>query len=280
MPEAVRTYLAIAQSDRAWLLDRFVCPADRLGELAKQLIAHGLQDRGESLDVTVIGAPVGSVIELKERIKADREACRQHSTVMATGYEIRLLDEIDVAAAAKALNAADLGEDGLDLYVELGWTNDLSDRMHEVIENLEDGGMKARTGGVTADAFPTAASLAVFIYEIANVDVPFKFTAGLHQPIRYLDSGDNAHHHGFLNVMAAAALAIDQDLNRREIEEILLIEDANEFQFGEEGFSVLGKEIDLDGIDSFWDVFGGFGSCSVDEPLEGLVKLGLAEASR
>jgi len=57
---------------------------------------------------------------------------------------------------------------------------------------------KIRTGGLTADAYPSAEDLAGFLHRAAVACVPFKATAGLHHPL------PSPPMHGFVNVFLAA----------------------------------------------------------------------------
>ena len=69
---------------------------------------------------------------------------------------------------------------------------------------------KIRTGGVSADAIPSAAQVAEFLAACAEAKVPFKATAGLHHPLRsvqkltYEPGSASALMHGFINVFVAA----------------------------------------------------------------------------
>ncbi len=75
------------------------------------------------------------------------------------------------------------------------------------------GAAKVRTGGTTPAAIPSPTALADFLYECAQRGLPFKATAGLHHavrscyPLTYERDSATAVMHGFLNVIAAAALA-------------------------------------------------------------------------
>jgi len=57
---------------------------------------------------------------------------------------------------------------------------------------------KIRTGGLTPDAYPSAEELAGFLHRAAAARVPFKATAGLHHPLPAPPM------HGFVNVFLAA----------------------------------------------------------------------------
>ncbi|HEY6212378.1 MAG TPA: hypothetical protein VIW45_08840 [Vicinamibacterales bacterium] len=154
------------------------------------------------------------------------------------------------------------------VYVEV---TDLS-----LIKVLAERGLRAkiRTGGVTADAFPTVDRIAAFIRECAAYGVPFKATAGLHHPIRcvrpltYEPDAPRGTMHGFVNVFLAAAL-IDH------AEEILMETDAGAFAFDDDTASWRGHRIATSDLARVRNEFAiSFGSCSFDEPVADLKDLG------
>ncbi len=84
-----------------------------------------------------------------------------------------------------------------------------------LIDAIKRGGAfaKARTGGVTSDAFPKAVDVARFMIRCRDAGVAFKLTAGLHHPIRgeyrltYEDDAPCGAMFGYLNMFVGAALA-------------------------------------------------------------------------
>jgi hypothetical protein len=123
---------------------------------------------------------------------------------------------------------------------------------------------KIRTGGLTADAIPSAAALAGFLVRRA----PFKATAGLHHPIR-------AEMHGFLNVFAAAVLAW-HGANAPVLIDLLEESDASAFAFSDEALVWRGHRITTAQIEEARRAFAhSFGSCSFEEPVSELRGLGL-----
>ena len=80
---------------------------------------------------------------------------------------------------------------------------------HNSDEDTATFGYKLRTGGVTADAFPTSAQIARALVTAATHQLPIKFTAGLHHPIRQFRDEVKTKMHGFLNVLGAAVLAAE-----------------------------------------------------------------------
>ncbi|WP_320778695.1 hypothetical protein [Streptomyces sp. CRN 30] len=68
-------------------------------------------------------------------------------------------------------------------------------------------GAKLRCGGVRADLFPSPAEVAHVLTACARAGVPLKATAGLHHAVRHHDPGTGFTHHGYLNLLLAAARA-------------------------------------------------------------------------
>ena len=118
---------------------------------------------------------------------------------------------------------------------------------------------KVRCGGTV---LPSVPRLAEFVEACRRLEVPFKATAGLHHPVR---QGDE---HGFLNLLAAAVFGDE--------EEALAEEDASAFRASAETFTWRDHSADTDQIARIRaDLFVGFGSCSAQEPIDGLGELGL-----
>jgi hypothetical protein len=122
---------------------------------------------------------------------------------------------------------------------------------------------KFRTGGLAAELFPTPIELAAVICACRDRDLPFKLTAGLHHAIRHTDPETGFVHHGFLNILVAAAHAA-ADAEVAEVASVLAGTDP--VPLIEAARQVLSQDRPL------WI---GFGSCSVTEPLEDLSRLGL-----
>lgn len=151
------------------------------------------------------------------------------------------------------------------------------------MDRIVDGDAKLRTGGLTPDAIPAAADLADFLHRAALRKLAFKATAGLHHPIRsdraltYDVQSPRASMHGFVNVFAAAAFAwhgMERELLRAIIEE----SDANAFCFDDRELRWRGQTLSTAQLlAARRDFAHSFGSCSFEEPLEDLRKLGWLE---
>lgn len=137
---------------------------------------------------------------------------------------------------------------------------------------------KIRMGGVKPEAIPSTSEVAAFISSCAERRLPFKATAGLHHPIRsmqpltYRDDAPHAVMHGFINVLMASAFAWDGE---PDVESIIEETDASAFSFDERAHwrdkSLSENQIRESRINFIHSV----GSCSFDEPVRDLQKLGL-----
>ncbi|MEV0898879.1 hypothetical protein [Actinoplanes sp. NPDC049802] len=134
---------------------------------------------------------------------------------------------------------------------------------------LRDAGLrlKIRTGGVRADAFPSEAQLARALWSAVRGGLSFKLTAGLHDPIRHRDPATGFEHHGYLNVILATARA----LQGYDIERALADQDGDRVANAVAG-------IDEVLVKAVRHHFVSFGTCSISQPVDGLLRFGLLEA--
>lgn len=122
---------------------------------------------------------------------------------------------------------------------------------------------KFRTGGLSAEFFPAPETLAAAILGCRRRGLHFKLTAGLHRAVRHRDPVEGFDHHGFLNVLVAAGDAAE-GADLAELTATLASTDA-------EDLAARARKR----LDRPRPLLTGFGSCSVDEPLDDLLKLGL-----
>jgi hypothetical protein len=126
--------------------------------------------------------------------------------------------------------------------------------------------LKFRTGGATADLFPTSAQLAVCIETALDRELPFKCTAGLHNAVRHRDEDTGFEHHGFLNVLLATRTSLDGG-DPGEVARVLEESDGTVLAERVSG------DVEVAARTRRW--FTSFGSCSVLDAHEDLVELGL-----
>lgn len=136
----------------------------------------------------------------------------------------------------------------------------------EALDQLaERGGAypKFRTGGLAAELFPTPMDLASVIVACAERGLRYKLTAGLHHAVRHTDPATGFTHHGFLNVLVASAAAAAGE-KPAAVADLLALTTPDPLVREARGI--------LDADRPLWI---GFGSCSVAEPLDDLLDLGL-----
>ncbi|GAA4700582.1 hypothetical protein [Nocardioides conyzicola] len=193
--------------------------------------------------------------------------------VAIEGLEIALRDPADpvgaarrVVAAVDAARADGVLDDHVPIYVEIpascsepSWQA-AADEVAAAEHRL-----KLRTGGLDAHAFPSASKLAGWIDGALDRETPFKCTAGLHRAVRHTGD-DGFEHHGFLNVLVATRRAFDGSPVADVVE---LLEERETAVLVETA-----RELDLARARRW---FTSFGSCSVDEPLDDLLTLGLLD---
>jgi hypothetical protein len=136
-------------------------------------------------------------------------------------------------------------------------------------------GFKLRTGGVTPDAFPTSAQIARALVVPATHQVPIKFTAGLHHPIRQFRDEVKTKMHGFLNVLGAAILAAEHKWDEKQTAAMLEDENPKSFSFDDGFFAWREWKLDIKWLNNRRKFVTSFGSCSFDEPREDLRALNL-----
>ena len=266
MATAVRQYAEHLHSDAAWMLGRFIVPAARLQEFedaASALLPRDAETAPWTISVLGGTDPADDA----ERVWAfnERHAHQAIGRAVIDTMELRADDASAAERMARSVPA------GVTAYVEIPLAGDPSD----LIGVLRGVGAraKARTGGVTADAFPLPAAVARFIRACADAGVPFKATAGLHHPLRgdyrltYDAGSPTGTMYGFLNVFLAAALAA-QGLDLGELERILTEADPATLQFDGQGISWRGRRLDLDDLRHLRARAAvAFGSCSFSEPV-------------
>ena len=258
MPTAVANYAAYRAGPDAWALGRFVVPASRLDELAA---AAAPCVAGEPWRVSaLLGADAAADVR---RVGEFNERSSRLAAVDAVEFKAS-----DVAAVSRV---APLVPRGAEAYAELPVEPDPT----PLVTAVARAGLRAkvRTGGVTADAFPTSAQLARFIAACVAAGVPFKATAGLHHPLRatyrltYDADSATATMFGFLNVFLAAAL-LRAGGTVRDAEALLEESDPSALRVGDDAITWREHRFDTAALAAARRLAVSFGSCSFREPME------------
>jgi hypothetical protein len=267
MGNAVRKYDEYRKGPFSWMLGRFVVPAARLSEFEE---AHAaLPDNAGG--VWRLSVLVGPEVD-RDRQSIDGFRNRHLGSVTVDSIEAKAHRPEVITELPQRLPSEPT------VYVEIP----IAGEPTELIASMAAAGLnaKVRTGAVTADGFPMPAQLARFLALCATHKVPFKATAGLHHPLRkiyrltYETDSDSALMHGFLNLFLSAAFA------RRGMTETFLVDLLEErsfeaFRFGSESIGFRGEVLTDSDLKKCRDLAISFGSCSFEEPVADLHKLGL-----
>lgn len=270
MPEAVINYATYRNSNYNWMLGRFVVTAARLDEFyesARDFISRG---DGEPWRVSVVvGDHVYETLELIKEFNHEK----------GNGIVVDMV-EIKVDSRAVIDDAVENLPPATTAYFELAVDDKLSDLVSSL--SVAGQGAKIRTGGITPDAFPTTPEIIRFVRTCLAANVPFKATAGLHHPIRcfrpltYEADAPTGTMHGFLNLFLMTGFAREgykpaflEDVMEEEFEEVFRFDDQS--ATWRDDYTLNLWQLDAaraKGIQSF-------GSCSFDEPIADLQKLGV-----
>lgn len=149
-------------------------------------------------------------------------------------------------------------------------------RSNEVETPITSVGLKLRCAATDIQAAPVPANVAATIDLCHRLDIPMKFTAGLHQPLSRYNAKTGEMRYGFLNIFAAALLSWASCLATAQATICLTDDNPGNFHFDNKGLRWRDSTMATDEIQRIRrDRVISFGSCSFDEPLEALQALGL-----
>ena len=274
---ALRNQAEYVFSPDSWMLGAFVLPTEQFGA-TKQLLSQF--DAQHPLRVAALGPKTASADAFLEALDdadaATRSLSRHNVDLISISHlEMFLPHDVDIASLNEARSI--LGD--LPVFWEAP-----PDRAEQTIGLLSEFnsdadsatfGYKLRTGGVTSEAFPTSMQIAKALVTPATHQLPLKFTAGLHHPLRQYRNEVQTKMHGFLNVLGAAALAAEHRWDTDQTAVMLDDEDADSFSFTDDFFAWREWRIDTNRLQYRRRFVVSFGSCSFDEPRDDLRALNL-----
>jgi hypothetical protein len=277
LDSALRNQAEYVLSLDEWMLGAFVLPAEQF-VATKQLLSQF--DAQHPLRIAALGPKTASANAFLEALHdadaATRSLSRHNVDLISISHlEMFLPKDVDVAS----LNEARSIVGDLPVFWEAP-----PDRAEQTIALLAEFnsdadsptfGYKLRTGGVTADAFPTSMQIAKALVTPATHQLPLKFTAGLHHPLRQYREEVETKMHGFLNVLGAAVLAAEHRWDANQTATMLDEENADSFSFTDDFFAWREWRIDTKRLQYRRRFIVSFGSCSFDEPRDDLRALNL-----
>ena len=274
MTTSARNYAKYAAGPCSWALGRFIVPVSRLEEFNFSVADFSGGDGARPWKVSALaGSDLSGDLERIEafnRWHAERDARLKV-----------VIDTVEIKAATPELvdQAAKEPPDSIRVFFEMPIDRDPVGLLSAI--SMAGRSAKVRTGGVTRETFPPVGDLTRFLDASLRTGVMFKATAGLHHPIRgmhpltYEPDTPKAVMHGFLNLLLCAAFMYD-GMGPDEAGGVLAEEAATAFCFDREGVEWRGNRLAIPAIAAARSGFAfSFGSCSFEEPLEDLKRLGL-----
>ena len=255
---AARNYVAYRASEDRWMLGRFVVGVAKLPELRATIRAMKPVEPAWPVTVVVPDAPAATAV-----LRGPDDA-----TVRIESVEVRAHNVTDIALVARAADKA------REVYVEVP----LDATLDTMLDALVTAKLRAkvRTGGVTAEAFPSAEAVVRFIRGCIDRNLIFKATAGLHHPLRgsyrlsYDPKAPSGEMFGFLNVFLASSL-MRVGLPDDEAIALLVESDPSTITIEEHQIRWRDHAVDIEGIRTTRTKLATtFGSCSFREPVDEL----------
>jgi len=273
---ALQNHANYVRSPEAWMLNTFVLPVEQF-DAAKELLSPF--DPLHPLRVAALGPKTADAEAFLEALEKADTAIRSLSSnvdlISISHLEMFLPHDVRLPLLEEARSIVG------DLPVFWETPPDRADQTIALLAeynsdaDLATFGYKLRTGGVTADAFPISAQIAHALVAPATHQLPIKFTAGLHHPIRQFRDEVKTKMHGFLNVLGAAVLAAEHRWNAHQTATMLEDESSHSFSFTEDFLAWREWKISTERLQYRRKFVASFGSCSFDEPREDLRVLNL-----
>lgn len=207
MQTAVRNYAHYRAGGTGWMLGRFVCPTSGLEEFS--LRAEPLLPRDAGAIpwrlTAVASSDWDADLAAIAAFNARHRVCFEECGALVDAYEVRVSTVSDVERI-HALAPAELS-----VYCEVA-----PHAAELLLPAIAATGRRAklRAGGVTTEAFPSAAAIVQFLQACIAHGVVAKATAGLHHPVcglyrlTYADDAPVGPMFGYLNVFLAGALLL------------------------------------------------------------------------
>jgi hypothetical protein len=274
MRVAVPKYAAYREAPYAWLLGRFVLPLAQLEEFEHAFddLPSGQRSAPWTLSVLAgrnLQADARKIVDFNRR---HGDEGRNDARIESIELKVHSLDDVEAAVDT----IAEPGE----AYFEIGIASNPADWIGAV--RAASGRAKVRTGGVSAEMFPRVPDVARFLQLAAADRIAFKATAGLHHAVRgeYRvtpdEHSDHVFMHGFLNVFLAAGLAYCDRVSTDLLEAVLDERSGDAFVFDQTGVNLHGRRLTCEDLATTRHRFAtSYGSCSIEEPVEDLKRLGL-----
>ncbi|MFV1999152.1 MAG: hypothetical protein ACC654_02175 [Acidimicrobiia bacterium] len=275
MSGAVSGYREARSSSAHWVAGRFLCPSSRLVELAGELTGSIRPGEGRWEVGVILESEPSNTIGAAAAVAQSFHIEMQPAAIVASA-EAKIVDP-SVSGIGATIDTISSIQPEVVAFLEVDRSSSVSEQVANTAEALhvqgQVGGVKLRCGGAYTTMFPTAEEVAEFILAATANRLPFKATAGLHQPIRHIDPTIDAWRHGFVNLLIASGAAASGE-SVRTIEAIVAETDPGAFSI-RPAFATW-RDISIPGNAmrrTRKDGFVAYGSCDFDEPVKALANL-------
>ena len=256
MPAAVRGYLDALAGDHAGLMGVFLCPASRLPELIVEVVKA---KPAEPVPISlVVDNGLGGVPKAVSTVESRRNMLRLRMVEMSAPSDVDAtwLERVSEFVPEDVVRVVEPVRPG---------PGDRAAWLDGVRRVARYGCWpKLRCGGLRAGAFPVVSDVSDFLTAVCAENVSFKASAGLHHAIRYRDDETGFVHHGFVNVMVGVARTLagrDAGPALESTDTDALVAELNELP------DATARAVR--------QTFASYGSCSLEDPIADLTKLGL-----
>jgi hypothetical protein len=278
LTETLQTFRRLSRESIGWMIGKIVLPSNVLSRIDGEIL-----DQFDRFPVTIVSTNVANRDLWLETLRTDLAQVKPfavaHRQVVVEAFEVVLPGELDSTALGELLKSTYSILESYPVYFEIPSGPRFDYRFALAGDSLGEfgnsvWGLKLRTGGINREQFPSSRTIADAILVSQHAQIPIKFTAGLHHPIRRWDETLQTEMQGFINVFLGAFLAQAYHLSADSLIRVLEEKDPARFWFRDTSAGWNDLEVARDTIKKFRGSVPSFGSCSVDEPREGLEKLG------
>lgn len=265
-------YKTARAGPHGWMLGRFIISAARLQETGIDgsfPLSVLVPPDGDSTDYAFLGRFGGIIRAVETTIPGNclsRDRCLEFIVRLHNHLKFAGIGDVKIFVESADIDTA---TSAIETFNASSGTSPTSNQA----------GFKLRCGGVAESAFPSIRTVAAAIALSRQKDVPIKFTAGLHHPLRRIfSSAFDIMQHGFFNIFFAALLYRGNAIERKDIPACLVDEIATHFTFETDGIRWRDHFLPVETVNELrTSRVISFGSCSFREPVDGLKELGLLE---
>jgi len=270
---ALNNYCNYRESSFSWILSRFISPTKKFEELRSYINNNSI----DTIKIVSILRPADSYVKYISQLSSEYELISSLPNKVDVDFiETTLpnnIEPLDYSGLVTAIKETFDNYNYNKLFIESRIINYEDIDVNNYVNGI---GIKIRCGGPVLESVPSLESLAHTISYVASNNIPIKFTAGLHHPIRHFDPILSGMVHGFINVFVASLIAYDNINNHDMIINVLMDEDPSNFIFNDSSLSYRDISISLERIEEIRSMFlYSFGTCSFDDPIDDLTSLGI-----